>query len=350
MNRVFSLDDLAQLGDKIRAAEPVFLDGRYSFTKDRNVHVRATLARRVDLEERMQAWLARRLSADTLLARVSQRCNFGEKVKWPEHFPVRIVDADDEAALFNNVFLYFPFGAGLRSEEEQHIFGFELVEVSTRIFKQVHAPILRLVGSDNVNELFEARFSDCLEEVVCLYSLLHEMCHRVGVWRVVPSKDKSLRVSGGNLAIVGELWADLQLVENAREFPELALFIFLNRIFWYARKGYDANTSHADLNSDNDAWGGAYLWVRLREAGALSINQVTGKLDFELRAMTDVFSACHQELESLGLACLEASVNGDALVNQWKSSVLPGPLGKQVVPFELQAIYAQCRGVPETFQ
>ncbi|KPX43629.1 Unknown protein sequence [Pseudomonas syringae pv. helianthi] len=349
MSQVRSLEDLAELGRKVCAVEPVLLEGKYSFTKDREVYLRATFVRRLDLEVRMQAWVASRVSADMLLSRLSHRCRLGERVQWPQHFPVQIVDSDYNVALLNNVFLYFPFGAGLRSEEEQHIFGFELVAVSIRIFNEVHIPALEIIGSKNAKALVEERLSKRLEEVVCLYSLLHEMCHRVGVWRVIPSKDKSLCISGKNLAIVGELWADLQLVENAKEFPELMLFIFLNRIFWYARKGYSVNVQHGDLNSDNDAWGGVYLWVRLRDAGALSINQVTGKLDFELDAMADVFSACYWELEELGASCLAAGAEGDALVNQWKLSVLSGALEQQVLPFELQGIYALCRGVPESF-
>lgn len=348
MRQVFSLNDLTDLGRKALAAEPVFLEGQYSFTKNREVYLRATLVRRLDLEARMQGWVASRVSQDVLLSRLSQRCRFGERVEWPRHFPMKVIASNGAAALSNNVFLYFPFGAGLRSEEEQHIFGFELVEVSIAIFNEVHVPALKRAGSKKIMALVEDTFSACLEEVVYLYSLLHEMCHRVGVWRVIPSKDKSLRISGKNLAIVGELWADLQLVETAREFPEICLFIFLNRIFWYARNGTGVNAQQGGLNDDNDAWGGAYLWVRLRDAGALSINPVTGKLDVRLDIMADAFSACYQELMGLGMSCLEAGVEGDALINQWKLSVLPGPLGQQDLPLDLRELYAQCKDVAET--
>ncbi|WP_448195440.1 hypothetical protein [Pseudomonas aeruginosa] len=324
----------------------IVLDGSFNFTKDRNIRLQGKLLRLKSVESNCSEWVIQRLAFDTLRIRLLELDTNLKNLEWPRHYPVKILEGNDNLRHQENVFLYFPYGAGIKSTQEQDIFGFEFTQVTTDIFTKIHRRCLEKVASRELLELYERLFSHNLIDITYLYSLLHEMAHRVGAWKVIPQKAQGMGAGGINLSIIGELWADLQLLHVSKEFPELTLFIFLNRIFWYTRKGFEQNPEQASINIDNDSWGGAYLWTKLVQTGAVSLAH--GELNVEFALMQDTFEECRLELQELALSCISAPLHAEQYLNLWREKILGGELGYQSLPPDLQILYVRCLSVPET--
>jgi hypothetical protein len=325
-------------------AKLIPLKGSFNFTKASRLYVEGVLLRDFDLERSTSAWVSQRTSWAALLGRFAEIEPRVSGLELPHHYPARVLAGNAALASSQDVFLYFPFGANVLSVDDGDVFGFELVETSERIVSDIHAPcMLKTFAPDTVAACHRLLFGRT-SELIYLYALLHEMSHRIGPWRVVPSPDARIGIGGRRLAIMGELAADLTLVRVAKEFPELGLFVFLNRMFWYGRRGWSADPARALLNIDNDSWGAAWFWQKFEQYGALSFQQE--RIGIDLKRLAEAYDRCFDDVTSLGDRLIMSNRPSNAL-DEWMAREVPNEDGLFHLPASLRQVYKLCGEVSE---
>jgi hypothetical protein len=325
-------------------AKLIPLKGSFNFTKASRLYVEGVLLRDFDLECSTSFWVSQRTSWETLLGRFAELEPCVGGLELARHYPTRVLAGNAALASSQDVFLYFPFGANVSSGDDRDVFGFELVETSERIFSDIHAPCMLKTFAPGTAAACHRLLFGRTSKLIYLYALLHETSHRIGPWKVVPAPDARIGVDGRRLAIMGELAADLTLVRAAKEFPELGLFVFLNRIFWYGRRGWTADPASALLNIDNDSWGAVWLWQKFEQYGALSFQQ--DRIDIDLKRLAQAYDHCFDDIASLGNRLIMTSGPSDAL-DEWMVRDVPKKDGLFHLPASLRRVYELCGEVPE---
>ncbi|WP_338846007.1 hypothetical protein V8J88_19925 [Massilia sp. W12] len=321
------------------------LQGYFNFTKTPHTWVDGMLLRDFGLERTTRTWISARIEMTQLLEKFAACDPQVSGLDYPRHYPARILFGNAALAQSQDVFLYFPYGANIVSEDEQDVFGFELFETSERIFSTIHAPcIIQALDAESA-ALFHRQLFGCVPETLQLYAMLHEMSHRLGPWKVIPKADPRLKVGGWRLAVMGELAADLTLLHVANMFPELMLQIFLNRIFWYGRRGFSSDRKHALLNQDNDACGAAWLWQKFMQKGALRI--LHGRINLDLMLLRKTFDDCYHEVLELGQRLSSMQDGQKEAFDAWLQQTVPHEDGQLVLPASMRAVYERCAGAPD---
>jgi hypothetical protein len=232
---------------------------------------------------------------------------------------------------------------------ESDCFGMELIDVWRNVFEQVVFSCARTALGRRTLMAMIPQLLRSLDKTIYLASIFHEAGHRVGAFRVSPMADPRLRISSFHLDVMGELSTDSFLVKNLREFPEIAVFVTLQRLFWFGRRGFLDNPRSAWANQDNDSWITACLWNELKGAGVLR-GERRGEWEILCERLPDFYSELSREIEALGarILSLETAAEQDAEISSWmKSKVEWNEQEGFVLPDDLQTVFMKCSRFPE---
>ena len=310
-------------------------------TKTRKAVCEAILLNDIDLRNDVLAWIASRSSARTILDRY-------QSPELPSHFPARVVSGLGSISSGQNIFLFFPECLGVQGRTPKDFFGIELIDVWANIFQKSVFPCARntFTAASQIEMMSVA--GPNLDKSIYLASIFHEVGHQVGAWRVSPSHDPRLKISQFYLDVFGEMSTDSQLVLNLPEFPEIAMFVLLQRIFWFGRRGFRDDPMSAMINTDNDSWLSALLWNRMQKAGAFVQQGHRWQLHFG--KAREVFKQLHDDVEQLGTEVLKCSTQfeQDQMALQWMKGEVEWQEGHGfILPEDLRAVYRSCIHIEE---
>ena len=344
-----SLSIMNDLQNRLNLKEELLpIHAKLKLTKTSAHETEALLLRDFTLENQGRVWLESRVSFDTLMKRYRNYDAALSCENWPQHYPVRVLSGNGAIASGKNIFLFFPEVLGSVSEKSDETFGFELVDVWRNIFEKNVIPSFSRNFDRESQLLILRQFLPLLDETIFIASVLHEVGHRVGPFAISPKTKGEIGISDFQLDIAGELSTDSLFASLARETPELSVFLILQRIFWFGRRGYSDKPMTGWINSDNDSWISVFLWQRLRFSGLIEPSQIeSGKWALRLNTtekmlrLPDFFSLIVKELDEVGA---ESEADFQSWMDSW---VEKSDDGEYLLPQELRRVFENCSDIPE---
>lgn len=329
-----------------RGERRILIDYPLKFTKGETSVSRCELYVDQNLQQQVAQWLVQYGGFARFMARYH---GFDPRLgdcSHPAHFPVHVLSAEGQIAEGRNIFMFFPEVLGLSGGRYEDYFGLELVDVWEAVFDQVVSPCVHnLFDAVTRFDYFET-FCTHRPEIIYLASLFHEVGHRVGPWKVSPCRDERMHLSRMQVDIMGELSADTYLVMMLPEFPQLASFVLYQRLFWFGRMQYEQDALHGALNSDNDAWIGAYLWQVAEQVACLSHDAQRGLWHIDKARIPLVFEHVFAELAALGERLYAAGDQAVQLQHWLLAHVPHDDDGCFVYPPRMAAALQRCADIP----
>ncbi|MGZ3769361.1 MAG: hypothetical protein ACXVCP_01575 [Bdellovibrio sp.] len=347
-NEKAALNSLDDIKDQLKRGQSlIHLKGLFKFTKTKKNYTEAILYRDSQLETDVQHWLESRASLNKVLDKYKYYDPSISAIEWPKHYPMRIIKGAGSICSSDNIFMFFPEVLGISTSQQEDYFGFEFVDVWSNVFTQSIFPSIRKTFDLQTQLRVSSQLRCSLDKTIFLASIFHELGHRVGPWKVSPEKDQNLKVSDFYLDIFGELSTDSLLISHLEEFPEIAQFVFFQRIFWFTRRGFRNNPLSALINEDNDAWIGALLWNEFMKMKLL--NKINGKWSLKQDEIVSGFNSIIKEIDELGKALIQTdSLSQNQLVQNWmKSKVQFDENLGFLLPDALVEIFVQCQDIIE---
>ena len=329
--------------------EKVHIQGHLRLTKSSPAYCDVTLLRDLELESDVRSWLDERISGLELMKRYQDDAGISISTELPDHYAMRVLSGRGAICSGRNIFLFFPYCLGVTQSSESDCFGMELIDVWRNVFEQVVFSCARTVLGRRTLMAMIPRLLQSIDKTIYLASIFHEAGHRVGAFRVSPVADPRLKVSPFHLDVMGELSTDSLLVKNLSEFPEIAAFVTLQRLFWFGRRGFLDNPRSAWINQDNDSWITACLWNELKRTGILRWER-RGDWEIQYEQLPAFYAGLSREIEAIGAHVLNKATEAeqDAEVSAWmKSKVEWNEKEGFVLPRDLQSVFMKCSRLPE---
>jgi hypothetical protein len=320
------------------------LTGFFRLTKTEQGWVDAVAIRDFAVEKNVARWISERSSTDAIMDRYQSYDPELHSRKAPQHYALKILSGIGSVSSGKNIFMFFPEALELEAKSEEEVFGLEFIDVWSNIFSQsIFECVKRSFTPESQVKLLVALESN-LAEAIFLSSIFHEIGHRVGPYRVSPNVPSDMNLSPFQRDVFGELATDSLLILNLKEFPEVAAFVILQRLFWFTRRGFADNPLSATINSDNDSWIGAYLWNKLTNSGVVSPTQ--RGLNYHPENIVPCFSEIISEIDRLAHFHRGHALQRER-INQWMSNQVPFSQGRFFLPPNLKSIYEVCHDIPE---
>lgn len=329
--------------------DKLHIQGHLRLTKSSPAYCDVVLLRDFDLENDVHVWLNDRANSLQIMKRYQGDANAPISMALPDHYAMRVLSGRGAICSGRNIFLFFPYCLGVTQDTESDCFGMELIDVWRNVFEEVVFPCARTVLGHRTLLAMIPGLLRSLDKTIYLAAIFHEAGHRAGAFRVSPISDERLRISSFHLDVMGELSTDLLLVKNLREFPEIASFVTLQRLFWFGRRGFLDNPRSAWINQDNDSWITAYLWNELKREGLLTLN-AWNKWDIDHRTLPNFYEKIWREVESIGQRLLEIArpEDQDSLISNWMKSKVEWNANENfILPRDLQSAFMSCSRYPE---
>jgi hypothetical protein len=323
------------------------LKGYFKLTKTENLFSEVFLYRDTDLETSVQQLLEKKASYEMLIQRYN---NYDRTVvwnEWPKHYAVRILSGNGSFASGKNIFAFFPEALRLLPKNEYDIFGLEFIDVWENIFKNTVFPCVKKVFDlQSQLEIFTTLEVN-LPRTIFLAAVFHEMGHRCGPWKVSPHSHADLKINSYHWGIMGEISTDSLLSCFLAEFPEVALFVTLQRLFWFGRRGISENPISGLTNSDNDSWLGSYLWNKLVKENAVKINE-NGILTLNSKLLAQTYKSITRDIDLLAVSLVYNTANQDDQIEEWmRSQVSWEPNFGYTIPLDFMNALEKCYEIPE---
>ena len=338
-------ESLENIKKTLHSKIPFKIKGDFKLTKAKKSFGQAEVNIDNNLIDQTKSILSKYVDKHTILQRYNELSLQNKLNTYPKHFPVRMENKKGLFADRNNVFMYFPFCLELSDRNIENHFSFEFVENSQEIYKRIISPCVKKAFLNNreIHDLLKEN----IEEFTYLFSLFHELGHMVGPWQATPDRHYRLKVHWKTHAIMGELSADLLIAKCVPEFLELSLINVLGKIFFYSRKGFIQNRNSGILNSDNDAWGGAFILTRLMEEGVISFNN--GMYNFKIDKLMPTLIELSNEIEELGNIVINSPDKNSQtkIIDQWMVNHLPMKNREFIFPEEVSYLFERLKKVPE---
>lgn len=320
------------------------LTGYFKLTKTETAWVDALAYRDRALEADVLRWITERSDYISILERYAKYDPTLHSKEWPQHYPLRILSGLGAVSSGKNIFMFFPDALGQSPKEESDVFGLEFVDVWSNLFrKSIFECVKRIFVIDSQIDLLLPLELN-LEKTIFLSSVFHEIGHRAGPYKVSPKKAPGMNLSNFQVDVFGELATDCQLVVNLDEFPEVALFVLLQRLFWFGRRGFSDDPLSALVNTDNDAWIGSFLWNRLLQSKTIVIKNDRIRLDKS--KIKVCFRAIISEIDLLAERT-KGNERQAEIFCEWMSSQIPTARGKSFLPDSLRKVFELCHDIPE---
>ena len=341
---------LDEMADWIESSEPRFhIQGRLTLTKGSGL-CDAWLYRRRLVEHRVRRDVDLRVPGGIsgVARRFADRYGGTISTEWPEHFAADVLRSRGPLT-DGNIFLFFPWAAGIVSRNPRHHFGLELINVWEQSFHKIVFPAMEAILDSESCENLGGLLKTGLSEVIYMASQLHEVGHRVGPFRVIPNPDPKMNLSVGNLLFdaCGELTADALMVALVPELEELAAFVTAARLIFFPRKGYDKSRGN-NISSDNDALLAPVIWHIAREHDAI-YPVAGGRFHIAPKLLRGVYTAALDSVDALGQELISSDPRYQAgIAKRWMQEHVD-TAGENIycLPAELSSIYDRLRFLPE---
>lgn len=338
---------LNEVSEQLRSNYPtVRLEGFFKLTKTEKSYCNALLKRDFTTEESVNALIDKNVGWNILISRYETLNDNSKPLVKPKHYAARILEGFGSMVSGKNIFLFFPECLNVKST---HLaFGIEFIDLWSNIFTSAVFPCARTVLSRKTCSEMLPSLNEQLKESIYMASVFHELGHQIGPYKVSPAKDSRNLLSAFYLDILGELATDSLLVYQLKEFPNIASFVLLQRLFWFPRRGFMDNPLAAQINSDNDSWIGAFLWNELLKNKVMEKESNQWRINW--KSLPGFFKNLHEEIEELGQRILSQNTANlqDELVLSWMKSKVEyhEELGFLFHPEQIRA-YQLCSRYPE---
>ena len=313
----------------------IFLDGNFSFTKGAKGKGYAWIIIQEEIIQKSNNILSLVSSLDELISRYEKYQ--GAKLVKPNHYPVKFLSKQGIFTKNSNVFMYFPFAAGMKSNNISKHVSFEFVSTTISIMEKIIVPASKKLFPTDI--LFLDDMLKDIEQYTYIFSFFHEVGHQVGPWQVSPEKNERLKIGGKLHSIFGELSADLLIAKYCSEVPYATVLNIFGKIFYYGRFGESPSSHLAQISNDNDSWVGVFLLKRLLQNGVISDRHSAYTLSIDLLMKT--LSDLSDEIEELGRSVLELETKKeqeDKLLN-WMKKEFEVRQESYFLPAEVQCFY-----------
>jgi len=348
-----SLDDrkkvLSELEMNLESGKIIItMQGNFHLTKTQVQFSEAYLLHDHQLEQSVKWWLNERISFEKIIAQYHSYDAHLMWQDWPRHYAMRVLAGSGPIACGSNIFAFFPEALGIRPRTPTDVFGMEFIDIWNNIFQQSIFPCVH-EGFDHQSQLeVTSILSYHLDQAIYLAAVFHEIGHRAGPWKVSPVSHPQLKLSRFHWGVVGEIATDSLLVAHLSDFPEIAYFVTLQRLFWFGRRGYRENPISGLTNEDNDGWLGSYLWEKLRATGAIARNELNHKWKINGEKLVETYQNITTEIDKLGAECLNLERPQQELIDNWmRSKVEWKPAIGFIVSDELRELFERCSLIPE---
>jgi hypothetical protein len=322
----------------------ITLKGFFKLTKTENGWIDALAIRDHDLEVSVEHWISERSSYETILERYHEYDPSLQSKKAPQHYPLRILSGIGSISSGKNIFMFFPEALGIEANDETDVLGLEFIDVWSNMFRRSIFECVKRVFSTQDQFQLLVPLQANLERTIFLSSIFHEIGHRVGPYRVSPTRAPEMNLTEFQTNVLGELATDSILIRHLPEFPEVVLFVILQRIFWFGRRGFADDPLSAQINNDNDAWIGAYLWSKLIQYSVIELS--AGGLKFNFAHVKNCFDQIIASIDELARISSGQS-NQTEIVLNWMSRQVPCERGRFFLPPEMKDIFSLCHDIPE---
>lgn len=310
-------------------------EGHFYPTKGDSGVSNGTIHRQLEVENAVRAKLEKDDSYNTIVAGYQRYDSRLTDTAFPRHYASKFVDLSGPLTDNHNIFLFFPEALGIRSDKMEDYFGVEFIDVWRDVFEEIVLPCATKVFCEQSNARIASVLNN-LEQTIYMASVFHEIGHRVSPWKVSPCKDPRVNIKPFYLDVLGELSTDSLMVWQCQQFEDLALFVMLQRIFWFGRFGHDRDPKSGSLNSDNDCWNGAYLWHKYLENDVLV--PVGDKWQIHFERIVPTFKQAVEDIDGLAQT-LFGRDDQDELVFNWMKQRVEYVEGKGFVyPQSMKAV------------
>ena len=346
-NRIKTLN---QLKDQLQNNSSILsLKNFFKLTKTQKNYGEVYLMRDLEVESKVKEKLSLKQNYNNLLQSYKDYDNSLEWVEWPQHYAVRLLAGNGPFSTGKNIFAFFPEALGLIAQKNSDVIGLEFIDSWFNVFKNVVYPCVQKTFSVDTQFNIYQNLMTKTDFTVYLASVFHEIGHRCGPWKVSPRSNSKIKINAHHWGILGEISTDSLLVQKLEEYPEIALFVTLQRLFWFGRRGYNNNPINGMLNEDNDSWLGAYLWEKLKKVEAIKINRFN-KWELFPSKLTLVFKQITDEIDQLSDSVLKTdeAFQQNLIIENWmKNQVEWNSTLGYILPSDLQIIFEECYSIPE---
>lgn len=338
---------LNEISEQLRSNYPtVRLEGFFKLTKTEKSYCNALLKRDFTTEESVNALIDKNVGWNILISRYETLNDNSKPLVKPKHYAARILEGFGSMVSGKNIFLFFP---ECLSVKNTHLaFGIEFIDLWSNIFTSTIFPCARTVLSRKTCSEMLPSLNEQLKESIYMASVFHELGHQVGPYKVSPVKDSRNLLSAFYLDVLGELATDSLLVYQLKEFPNVASFVLLQRLFWFPRRGFMDNPLSAQINLDNDSWIGAFLWNELLNKKVMEKENNQWVIHWKI--LPSFFKNLFDEIDQLGQKILKQDNTStqDKQVMDWMKSKVEydEDLGFLFHPEQIRA-YQMCSRHPE---
>lgn len=339
---------LKQIKDDLTARKNfLHLRGNFHLTKSQANFSDVLLHRDFALEQRTLSYIEHTTTSTRILRRYKSYDRELILSQLPLHYAMKVVSGAGSICSGDNIFMFFPAVLGLLPKAKDDSFGFELIDIWKNIFQKSIFPCVKEVFDLESQVYVHLNLTPEIERTIYLAAVFHELGHEVGPWRVSPESRPEMKLNSYELDILGELSTDSLMILHLTEYSEIAIFVILQRLFWFTRRGFKENPLIGKLNTDNDAWIGLYLWNKLKEYQVISIGN-DDRLHYNSHFITPCFKNIVHEIDSLYRPDLNSEQQTE-LVKQWqyKSTASDTTEGNFYFPTDLQNILGRCQNIVE---
>jgi hypothetical protein len=339
---------LAELKQRLIEGQSIIpLRSFLRLTKTENMFSESFLFRDLALERNVRDYLSSKASYSDLITRYNAYDPSVQWTEWPNHYAVRTLAGNGPVASGKNIFSFFPEALRLLPKNEQDVFGLEFIDVWENIFRGSIFPCVRKVFDFSSQLEIFSQLEVNLSRTIFLAAVFHEMGHRCGPWKVSPHADQRLKINSYHWGVMGEVATDSLLSVLLEEFPEICLFVTLQRLFWFGRRGVAENPISGMTNMDNDSWLGSYLWVKLKESGSL-VRGRDNRWSLNSEKLANTYRGITEEIDQLASTVSVSEFDQDQQIEEWMKSKLNwnSQFG-YMMPLEFREMLERCHEIPE---
>lgn len=333
--------DLKNLKSRISNDTFVNIQGVFKLTKTPIGYSRAALWIDRELRSSTLDWINSKVKIEELFGSYKEYDNSLTDLTLPAHFPARILSGEGAIVSGENIFMIFPECLG-EPASLQETFGIEFIDTWNHIFKDLILPIVQLTFGPQTNLIVKSLYEN-VDSVSYAAALFHEIGHRVGPFKI-GGRTTDIGEDRFRTDLLGELSTDSLLISRLKMFPEIALFVILQRLFWFGRRGFSLSPLRGLTNDDHDCWIGSLMWSKLRGT-AITIQH--GKYEINVPAAIEAFERVTVEIDRL------AQTDGQSVsanIDKWMRRSVPFDGVRYSYPVEFRDLLISAQHIPEIFK